>query len=208
MAWARKRGGDGTYMVMRQSRVAHKRRAERRNTWRTTVGGTQTAIFTGSASRENGGNVISACVSPERRWIFWLIQADSWEPSPKCSVEEILAFHRIHPPEVPLCPSLSVSPPPATPTIYLTPPNLCLNHCLTFCTSMVFVGFLVTAWAWCNNKSQFGVSAISAKQKRKRTQSCVKLQSLFRVTAERLKTNSFNCHNSTKKLGVIFFQQL
>lgn len=56
---------------------------------------------------------------------FWLIQADSCEPPPKCSVQEILAFHRIHPsthpPAVPLCPSTVCPPLPNTPgSVYLT----------------------------------------------------------------------------------------
>lgn len=53
---------------------------------------------------EEMGNVIGVCVRPGGD--FWLIQADSYEPLPKCSVEEILPIRHIHP--EPLCPLLSL----------------------------------------------------------------------------------------------------
>lgn len=108
-------------------------RAERGDTWRAAVRWTETSIFTGAGSRENGGGCDRCLRQAGEEVDFWLIQADSCEPPPKCSVEEILAFHRIHPSTHPRCLSalpLSVSPlqtlltpsiwpPPPTPTVSL-----------------------------------------------------------------------------------------
>lgn len=115
--------------VMKQSRVACMESGERIYvTYNSRRDGNVYFYRLGEWRKWGGGWSVCASVRRGGGFFFCLIQADSCERSPKCSVEEILAFHRIHPPEVTLCPSLSVCPPPAAPSIYLTPP---LNHRLT-----------------------------------------------------------------------------
>lgn len=135
MGWARKRGGDGDDddEIKPRRIYVHAERSEEISYAQQSDG--RKRLFLPAWGAEKTGECDRCLRQAEEEVDFWLIQADSCEPPPKCSVEEILAFHRIHPSTHPRCPSalpLSVSPRQTllTPSIWppLPTPTVSLLH--------------------------------------------------------------------------------